>query len=148
MIGATIGCDRITKHLATSALSDAPGRSYLSGLVRLEYAENTGAFLGLGADLPESSRFLLFTVATGLMLLGLIVVTIRYRWAGWSLVGAAMFVAGGGSNWFDRLTHGHVVDFLIVGTGSVHTGIFNVADAAMMLGAGLVLLAELRGIRR
>jgi signal peptidase II len=39
---------------------------------------------------------------------------------------------------------GSVVDFLNVGIGSLRTGIFNVADMAIMLGVALLLLAELR----
>jgi len=46
---ATVGCDRLTKHLASDALAGEPGRSFLGGMVQLEYAENPGAFLGLGA---------------------------------------------------------------------------------------------------
>ena len=51
-IGATIGCDRVAKHVAASRLSDGPGRSFLADTFRLRYAENTGAFLTLGADWP------------------------------------------------------------------------------------------------
>jgi signal peptidase II len=51
-IGATIGCDRVTKHIAATTLSEVPRRSFLADTFRLEYAENTGAFLGLGADWP------------------------------------------------------------------------------------------------
>jgi hypothetical protein len=54
-IGATIGCDRVTKHVAATTLSEASGRSFLADTFRLEYVENTGAFLGLGADWPLRS---------------------------------------------------------------------------------------------
>ena len=50
---------------------------------------------------------------------------IRLRWQGMTLVGVGLFVAGGASNWADRLFHGHVVDFLNVGIGSFRTGVFN-----------------------
>jgi signal peptidase II len=51
-------------------------------------------------------------------------------------------VAGGGiSNLIDRLLYnGRVTDFLNVGIGGVRTGIFNVADMAIMAGALLLLL--------
>ena len=49
-IGATIGCDRVTKHVAATMLSEAPRRSFLADTFRLEYVENTGAFLGLGDE--------------------------------------------------------------------------------------------------
>jgi hypothetical protein len=41
---ATIGCDRVTKHFAAVSLSDAPTESFMMDTVRLEYAENAGAF--------------------------------------------------------------------------------------------------------
>jgi signal peptidase II len=47
----TIGCDRVSKRIATEVLADAPGRSFLADTVRLDYAENTGAFPSLGAIL-------------------------------------------------------------------------------------------------
>ena len=47
-IGATIGCDRVTKYVAATTLAEAPARSFLADTFRLEYAENAGAFLGLG----------------------------------------------------------------------------------------------------
>lgn len=141
---ATIGCDRVTKHVATSTLADAPERSYLGDTVRLAYVENTGGFLSLGATLPPIVRTGIFTVATGLMLFGMVVIAIRSRWTGWRAVGVTLFVAGGLSNWIDRVLRGSVVDFLNVGIGSLRTGIFNVADVAVMLGIGVLIACEVR----
>jgi signal peptidase II len=56
----------------------------------------------------------------------------------------ALFVTGGASNWIDRLAQGSVVDFLSVGVGPVRTGVFNVADVAIMLGAGVIAIAAIR----
>jgi signal peptidase II len=67
-----------------------------------------------------------------------------FRWTGWPLVGLSLFVAGGASNWADRVVRGHVIDFINVGYGPLRTGIFNVADVAIMLGVGIVVIAELR----
>jgi signal peptidase II len=141
---ATIGCDRATKHVATAVLAGEPDRSYLADTVRLGYAENTGGFLSLGADWPKAARIAVFTVATGFALLALVVVAIRDRFAGPSTVGLVLFVAGGSSNWIDRVLHGRVVDFLNLGIGPLRTGVFNVADVAIMAGAVLVALGALR----
>ena len=70
------------------------------------------------------------------------VLAIRHRWPTLALVGMALFVAGGSSNLLDRLTRGSVIDFMNVGLGPLRTGIFNVADMAIMLGAGLVILSS------
>jgi signal peptidase II len=138
-IVGTIGCDRATKHLAASTLADGVVRSFLSGVVRLELVENRGGFLSLGSQLDPGVRMTIFTVGVGALLLALIGLAVRWRWRGWSLVGLALFVAGGASNWIDRLLHGAVVDFIVVGVGPLRTGIFNVADVAIMAGAVLVV---------
>jgi signal peptidase II len=54
-----------------------------------------------------------------------------------------LFVAGGISNWIDRVVNGSVVDFMNVGVGWLRTGIFNFADVAIMLGITLFVLIEL-----
>lgn len=141
---ATIGCDRVTKHVASRTLADTPERSYLGDTVRLAYVENTGGFLSLGANLPPLARTAIFTVATGFMLLAIGVLAIRSRWSGWRAVGLTLFVAGGFSNWVDRIVGGSVVDFLNVGIGSLRTGIFNVADMAILLGIGILIASEIR----
>ena len=141
---ATIGCDRVTKHVATLTLAGEPGRSYLADTIRLEYVENTGGFLSLGASLPPSARTTLFTLGTGVMLFALAGAAVRFRWRGWLLIGTSLVLAGGASNWVDRLVRGSVVDFLNIGVGPLRTGIFNVADVAIMLGAAVLLLAQRR----
>ena len=138
---STIGCDRVTKHAATTFLSGLPSRSYLADTVRLGYVENTGGFLSLGAELPSAVRTGLFTVGTGLLLCMLVFIAIRWNWDRLSKLGLALFVAGGASNWVDRVAQGSVVDFLNVGVGSVRTGVFNVADVAIMLGGVAIVMA-------
>ncbi len=137
---ATIGCDRVTKRVAMEALAGMPGRSYLADTVRLQYAENTGGFLSVGAGLPPAARTWIFTVATGLLFVAMIPLARRHGGRGWPLLGLTLLLAGGISNWVDRLTSGHVVDFLNVGVGPLRTGIFNVADVALMVGGVLVVL--------
>jgi|SRR5215831_7002930 len=147
-IVATIGCDRLTKHAATTMLAGGPDHSYLADTVRLGYVENPGGFLSLGAGWPSVVRTLFFTVATGIILLTLTVVAVRRRRDEWSALAVALFLAGGASNWVDRIARGSVVDFLNVGVGPVRTGVFNVADAAIVLGATIYVLAEFRNNRR
>ena len=50
-------------------------------------------------------------------------------------------ISGGFSNLYDRITnHGGVVDFMNMGVGSLRTGIFNVADMAIMAGVLLLVI--------
>jgi signal peptidase II len=143
-IGATIGCDRVTKHVAATLLSDGPSRSFLADTFRLEYEENTGAFLSLGSDWPPPVRTAVFGAGNAFLLLALCVVATRRGWPTRSLLGAALFVGGGVSNLLDRVVYGTVIDFMNVGIGPLRTGIFNVADMAIMLGVGIVVIETYR----
>lgn len=144
----TIGCDHATKYAATLSLQGAPHRSYFGNMLRIGYAENTGGFLSLGADLPPRQRTVLFTAVTGLVLAGLAILVFRGKLDRLTGTGMALFVAGGVSNWIDRVVQGSVVDFLNVGIGPLRTGIFNVADVAIMLGATIMVFGELGRSRR
>ena len=139
LVVSTIGCDRVTKHLAKSNLAGAPPQSYFADTLRLEYSENSGAFLNLGADLPKWIRTSIFTLGVGLTLALLALAGLRLHWAGLRLVGAALIWAGGTSNLIDRAARGIVIDFINLGVGSLRTGIFNVADLAIVFGFVLVL---------
>ena len=63
----------------------------------------------------------------------------RARWPGRALFGVALFVAGGASNLVDRIAYGVVVDFMNVGIGPLRSGIFNVADMAIVLGVFILV---------
>jgi signal peptidase II len=144
VIMATVGCDRVTKHFAAETLAGSPTQSLMMDTVRLEYVENTGAFLGLGASWPVGVRTALFIVGNALLLFAMVVTGIRRRWSGPALVGLALFVAGGASNLVDRIMRGSVIDFMNVGVGPLRTGIFNFADTAVMLGVAMVVVMGFR----
>jgi signal peptidase II len=138
---ATVGCDQATKSVAKAYLTEADQIILLGDTVRLVLARNYGAFLSLGASIGESSSGMILSAAVGLVLAGLLVYLFVSRPHN-PLVGVsiALIVGGGASNLIDRLRYGgYVVDFLNVGIGPVRTGIFNVADMAIM--AGVVLWA-------
>lgn len=142
VVGATVGVDRWTKGWATRELS-AHGRfSYWGDTFRLEYVHNRGAFLSLGATLPEPWRSILFTWGVGVFLmalvLGLAIRAGRPDHPVRSMVGYALVLGGGLSNLWDRATEGAVIDFLNLGVGSLRTGIFNIADVAIVAGVALV----------
>ena len=103
-IGATIGCDRVTKHIGATTLSGPHSRSFLTDTFRLKYVENAGAFFGLGAGWPLRVQTALFGVGNGVLLFALAVMAMRLRWPRSARLGLALFVAGGASNLLDRIT--------------------------------------------
>jgi signal peptidase II len=147
LVAGTVGCDRVTKHIAAQNLAGRPTQSYFADTLRLGYAENTGGFLSLGANLPAPVRTIIFTSATAVLLVLLIAAAWRNGWDRWRTVALSLFIAGGASNWVDRFTTGMVVDFLNMGIGSFRTGVFNVADVAIMAGVALLFVTEIRTFR-
>jgi signal peptidase II len=142
LIGMTVGCDRVSKHFAARELAGEPTQSFLADTVRLEYAENTGAFLSFGDSWHPAIRTGVFTIGTGLLLFGMVAAALKYRLSGPALVGLALYFAGGASNLIDRVVRGSVIDFMNVGVGPLRTGIFNVADMAILLGVGIFIVTS------
>ena len=146
LLASCVGCDQITKNVARHHLAFEPPMSWFHGIFRLEYAENSGAFLSVGMGLSEEMRFILFQVLVGVGLIGLFIFMLRAHsrsvlsMAGWCLV-----LVGGGTNLLDRvLHHGRVIDFMNIGFGSLRTGIFNVADVCITLGVVLLVFEFFR----
>jgi signal peptidase II len=137
----TIGCDQATKRWAHASLAQSAARSYLGNTFTLEYAENPGAFLSLGADWPPRARFVLFTSGAALLLVFGTVALMRHSASLVPIVGLILFLGGGMSNLVDRFTRGTVIDFMNVGFGPLRTGIFNVADVAIMVGAAVAMFS-------
>jgi signal peptidase II len=144
LIVATIGCDQVSKRVASVHLADSPGHSFLGDALRLQYAENRGGFLSVGADLPEWARTAIFSVGTAVALLAYVITALMLPLDRIAIVGLCLLFAGGLSNLTDRLLHGRVIDFLNIGVGPLRTGIFNVADVAVMIGAVVLITAYFR----
>ncbi|MGB5586034.1 MAG: signal peptidase II, partial [Gammaproteobacteria bacterium] len=136
-----IGCDQGTKIYASEYLPKNEMFSYFHDILRIGYTENVGAFLGIGSDLPSEYRFWLFVVIVGFFLGGLFIYLVtNAKQSLLPFVGFSLVFSGGISNFYDRVFNdGAVVDFLNVGLGPLRTGIFNIADVAIMAGMATVI---------
>lgn len=141
VVAVVVASDQGTKRIASDALKASPSHSYLGDLLRLQYTENPGAFLSLGAGLPGDVRGWLFKWGIGALLLGVFgFALLSGRIKPLSLVALSLFLGGGLSNLADRVTRGDaVIDFMNVGVGPLRTGVFNVADLCIV--TGILLLA-------
>jgi len=140
-----VGCDQATKSIAVSHLSEMKILSYLGDTLRLQLTYNRWAFLSFGHSLPDVLRHSIFTVGICFILLGALVFALLSKSGTFSVVLAfSLFVAGGTGNLIDRIMHdGYVVDFLNIGIGPLRTGIFNIADVAIMGGAIVLFFSAL-----
>ena len=129
-----VGCDQITKSIAQENLKREPVQTFLGDTFRLQYAENTGAFLSLGSGLSKNLRTVLFTVMSGALLIALVFYVFLSHEIDRSQI----------SNLADRIINdGRVVDFMNVGIGNLRTGIFNVADVTIMAGMAYILIMNI-----
>ena len=129
--------DQITKKIAHAYLLGKGIISFFHNVFVLQYAENTGGFLGMGAAVPESIRFWVFSVLVAVFLVILFFYLVFSKGFTARQVFALSAILGGGiGNLIDRLLNeGRVVDFMNMGIGSLRTGIFNVADLFITFGA-------------
>lgn len=144
VVAFTVVTDQVTKVVAREALEGEPTRHYLGDTFRLTFIENHGAFLGLGGNLPESARTLIFTVLVSIMLVAFMVWVWRSpNLSRLAIVASSLVVGGGIGNLIDRVTNnGGVVDFLNLGIGGLRTGIFNLADVWIVVGGVLIFFSS------
>ncbi|MEM6831474.1 MAG: signal peptidase II [Bacteroidota bacterium] len=140
-----IGCDQITKHIATNHINDGENISVVSSFLTLTKVENSGAFLSLGSSLPATFKILLLMILPTLVLIGLLVFILRNRKIDLKYALPIAFIIGGGmGNLYDRIFFGSVTDFLHLNFQLFQTGIFNMADVSIMIGSLWLLLIQLK----
>ena len=130
--------DQITKKIAQIHLAGSEPISYFHNVFLLQYAENTGGFLGMGAAVPESIRFWIFSVAVTVFLVVLFIYIVFSKgFTNLQVFSLSAILGGGIGNLIDRLLNGgRVVDFMNVGIGPfLRTGVFNIADMFITFGA-------------
>lgn len=113
---------------------------------------NTGAAFSFLAEASGWQRWLFVLLAVGVSAT-LLVWLRRLSAATQALIacGLSLIVGGALGNMIDRLRLGHVIDFIYAHWGTHYFPAFNVADSAITVGAGLLLLdawLEARGPRR
>jgi signal peptidase II len=110
---------------------------------------NTGAAFSMLATASGWQRWLFTALALGV---GIAIVIwlgrLKARSQGLLACSLALILGGALGNLIDRLWHGYVIDFIHVHWGDAYFPAFNVADSAITVGAGLLLLdAFLEGRR-
>jgi signal peptidase II len=141
-----VGCDQQTKIWAKELLQPGQSLSYFNDSFQFILVENHGAFLGLGNQLPEHLKTIIFVglISVGLVA-GLIWASRAKNMTFLGYLATVFFISGGIGNLIDRaFNHGGVVDFMYMGFGSVHTGIFNVADIFIMIAAAIMFYLSFR----
>ncbi len=139
--------DQATKNWAVESLMVQSPQYFLNGLFQFVYAENPGAFLGLGGNLSREVRFVVFALIVFLGLGGMLWYLFTKEKSRLNLFAYSFILAGGFGNLWDRVIHerGHVIDFMLIDLGGwLRTGVFNIADMAIVAGVALAIYGEIK----
>lgn len=141
IVSTCVSCDQYTKQLAEEHLAYQKPIEFFEGAVKLVYAENTGAFLGLGTSLPPALKYIFLIFIPTFALYALTVISLKNSTTLMQSIGMSLIVAGGIGNLIDRIAYGSVIDFMNLGFQELRTGIFNFADLAITFGFLLLLFS-------
>jgi signal peptidase II len=135
-----LALDRLTKWTIAHRLSRHDSILVIPGFFRIIHTENPGAAFGIFADSPTQWKVGLLIL---LSMIALLIVSVllwknshRLTTTG---VGLSLILGGAVGNLWDRIVSRHVVDFLLFYIGPYQWPAFNVADSAIVVGAGLLI---------
>jgi signal peptidase II len=134
--------DQLTKAWAVAQLKGQPPIEVVGTWLQFTYGENTGAAFGIGTG------FTWIFTAIAIVVAVVIIRTARRLGSPWWAIALGGLLGGAVGNLIDRLIRdpgpgqGYVVDFIALPNFPV----FNVADMAITISAGLMILLTLRGV--
>lgn len=133
---AIIGLDQLTKYFIVSSFTLGDTSDFINGFIDIHYIHNRGAAWGMLSG--YTWLLLLFTAAVMIVCVVLLVKTAhKKRLMLWAMT---LVISGGIGNLIDRVfREGNVVDFLHFQFWPSFP-VFNVADCAIVVGAGLLIL--------
>lgn len=136
--------DQITKVVVRNLLALHDSREIIPGLLDLTHVRNTGAAFGIlnGVEFPGKPLVMMAIAFGALIAIGVYAVQLGTH-ERIARTGLALILGGAIGNLIDRAVHGYVLDFVDVYYGDAHFWAFNVADAAISVGAALVLIEVL-----
>ena len=137
VIVAAVVVDQVSKVLVIKFLKDLVSVEIIPGILRFTYVENRGAAFGMLSD----NRWI-FMIISSLAIVALMIYLWKFRPDSILACMALSLIAGGGiGNMIDRVALGYVVDFIdFCAFPSLWMWVFNIADACVCVGAGLLVL--------
>lgn len=142
---AVLVLDQWSKWLVELHLPHSVSHPLIPGFLNLTHVKNTGVAFGLFASHGSNGGSWIL-VLMGLVALAAVFLYFRFapQRNGLLLSSLALIVGGAVGNLVDRLASGAVTDFVDVYVGAHHWPAFNVADSAITIGIGLMILDSFR----
>lgn len=141
MIATIIISDQVTKALVQQKFFLGESIPVISGFFHLTYVRNPGAAFGMLAFAPDYIRtplFFILPVVACFWLLYLIWTTRNTNFL--HCLAYSLIFAGAVGNLIDRFTMNYVVDFFDFFWGTHHFAAFNIADSAISIAAGILIV--------
>ena len=139
---AVVVADRLTKMWMSSAFAYGEVRE-ITPFFNLVLVHNTGAAFSFLADAGGWQRWF-FTIVAVAISAAIVVMLRRHRGGALLALALALVLGGALGNLYDRVTLGHVVDFVQLHARGYYWPAFNVADSAISVGVALLVWDSLR----
>lgn len=142
LIAGVVALDRVTKLYIRAHVSGVDVYPVIPRFFNIVHTENPGAAFGLFSDSPTEWRgILLVGISAAVMtILGVMLWRMAATQSRVTTIGLALVFGGALGNLVDRLFRGTVTDFVQLFFGSYEFPSFNVADSAITIGAGLLVI--------
>jgi signal peptidase II len=148
VVASVVLLDQATKLLVVSDLGLHQTVEIIPGVLNLTHVRNSGVAFGILNATSFAFKPALMAALAMAALVGVALystqLSLEQRWA---RAGLALILGGAAGNLVDRARQGYVVDFVDAYWGSWHFWAFNVADAAITVGVGILVLDLLRPAR-
>jgi signal peptidase II len=145
VVASILILDRWTKTLVAEKFHLNESISVIDGFFSITYVRNTGVAFGIFSAISSPIKSALLPAFTGLAVILVVIYSLSTPVRNWLLQLALSLIVGGAlGNLMDRLLYGYVIDFLEFYAGSFSWPSFNVADAAISTGVGLLLIEIIR----
>ena len=144
-----VGADRASKLAAERSLAFGEPIEVIPGFFQFTLVHNTGMAFGMLDGVRLASKAWILTGVSAVLVGAIVWFALRAGpLSGLAAGGITLMLAGAIGNMWDRLAYGYVVDFFDVFVGNAHWPVFNVADAAICCGVGLLILESVLEFRR
>src|SRR5215472_2863126 len=145
LAAAVFALDWTTKRAIEARMSVFDTHTVIPGFFDIVHARNRGAAFSMFAESTSPWRpFFLIGLSVAALILVAGILRKASRLDRPTAYGLALILGGALGNVFDRIVSGAVTDFLDFYIGALHWPAFNVADSAIVIGSGLLLVSLLR----
>ena len=138
---AIVAFDQLTKAIVRTTLPLHGNKEIVPGLLDFTHVRNSGAAFGIlnAVDFPFKTVIIAVIAAAALIGVGMYAASLAHHQRV-ARLGLALIIGGAAGNLLDRIVAGSVVDFVDVYWRTHHFWAFNVADSAITIGVGIMIL--------